>query len=398
MQILGLRTFMFTVFFLSFISLLFLTGCETFPTGQNQFPAPVERYDTNVQVSPEFQAQNLQTAKVALLLPLSGSRSNIGENLMQAAQLALIDTGYDNLMLMPFDTQGTANGAQNAAQQAVQAGAQLVLGPVFADAVRTAKPVIQGAEINMIAFTTDASLADRSTFIMGLMPTTQTEEIADYAASRGMKKFAVLNKGDDYGDRLTRTFVQSVNRNGGEILNVVTYDKNDPTFTTKLQTLKSGEPDAIFMPLGGQDAESASAALSAAGMLPSLVRRLGTGLWDDSRIATGPNLQGGWLAVPSPRARQQFERKYTQTYNTQPLRLNTLAYDATALAVVLARQSIQRTGRPVFERSAITAQDGFIGADGVFRFRPNGIVERNLAILELRQGRLNEVRNAKSGF
>ncbi len=34
--------------------------------------------------------------------------------------------------------------------------------------------------------------------------------------------------------------------------------------------------------------------------------------------------------------------------------------------------------------SVLTRSDGFIGIDGAFRFRPDGLVERNLDIVELR--------------
>jgi hypothetical protein len=52
----------------------------------------------------------------------------------------------------------------------------------------------------------------------------------------------------------------------------------------------------------------------------------------------------------------------------------TLAYDATALAALLAK------GGSNFSRAALTNPNGFAGVDGIFRLREDGTVQRGLAI------------------
>jgi branched-chain amino acid transport system substrate-binding protein len=40
-----------------------------------------------------------------------------------------------------------------------------------------------------------------------------------------------------------------------------------------------------------------------------------------------------------------------------------------------------------FSAAAITNPSGFVGVDGIFRFQPDGLVQRGLAVLEIqRQG------------
>jgi hypothetical protein len=57
-----------------------------------------------------------------------------------------------------------------------------------------------------------------------------------------------------------------------------------------------------------------------------------------------------------------------------------LSYDAVSLAAALARtQGSQRFSEPV-----LTNPSGFAGADGVFRFRPDGTNDRALAVQEVR--------------
>src|SRR5690606_31495846 len=150
----------------------------------------------------------------------------------------------------------------------------------------------------------------------------------------------------------------------------------------------AGEPpfDAVLLPVGGDQARSLANLLSFYDLGPKAVKRLGTGLWDDPGLATEPALEGAWFAAPSPDLRKGFESRYRDLYGSRPPRLASLAYDATALAAVLAKNSYNRTGRVSFDREAIVNPNGFAGIDGIFRFRPDGLVERGMAVLEFRNG------------
>ena len=109
------------------------------------------------------------------------------------------------------------------------------------------------------------------------------------------------------------------------------------------------------------------------------VQLLGSGLWDTPDIAGDPALVGGWFASSPPDARRDFERRFNATYGRNPPRLASLGYDAAALAAVLARG---QGGEP-FSQQAILNPSGFTGVDGLFRFTPNGLVQRGLAVLEV---------------
>ena len=110
---------------------------------------------------------------------------------------------------------------------------------------------------------------------------------------------------------------------------------------------------------------------------------LGLRVYTSRLIGAEPALIGGWFAAPPPEARAEFERKFEDVFGAKPRRLATLAYDATALAVVLAGAE----GGPDYSAATLRASSGFAGRDGVFRFRSDGTAERGLAVLEIeRQG------------
>ena len=87
-------------------------------------------------------------AKVALLLPLSGPQAALGQSLFNAAQMALFDVGVTDVTLLPLDTTGTPAGATQAATQALQSGAQLMIGPVFSAEVSAVTPLAPNSDLH----------------------------------------------------------------------------------------------------------------------------------------------------------------------------------------------------------------------------------------------------------
>ena len=63
-----------------------------------------------------------------------------------------------------------------------------------------------------------------------------------------------------------------------------------------------------------------------------------------------------------------------------PPRVASLAYDAVMLSAALTRQY----GSQRFAETTLTNPSGFAGTDGTFRFRPDGLSDRSLAVYEIR--------------
>jgi ABC-type branched-subunit amino acid transport system substrate-binding protein len=109
------------------------------------------------------------------------------------------------------------------------------------------------------------------------------------------------------------------------------------------------------------------------------VQLLGTGLWDDPRIFSDKQLEGGLYAAPESAGFRNFSARYRARYGQDPVRTATLAYDAVALVAALVKtQGAQR-----FSQQILTTPSGFAGIDGIFRFRTDGTNERGLAVLRV---------------
>ncbi len=378
----------------------------------------VDGMSAGINAGPTARQTNAPAVKVALLLPLSGQNKRLGQSMLKAAQMALFDIGYDSFELLPKDTKGTPDGAQSAAQNALNDGAQLILGPVFSQSVRAAKAVTRRANVNMIAFSTDWTLAGGNAYMMGFLPFDQVERVVNYAQSQGINRVGVLAPTSDYGNAVLNAYRSIASNAGINTVDTVQFPaggsglattvRNFARYDTRNAATKeaeiTGAPlipppfDAVLMPVGGDLARSTASMLSQYDLSPRNVRRLGTGLWDDPGLASEPSLDGSWFAAPSPRARSSFEDRYNMLYKTPAPRLASLAYDATALAAILGRHGPQQQGRPAFDHSSITNPNGFAGIDGIFRFRSDGIVERGLAVLEFRNGRAVVIDDAPRTF
>lgn len=349
---------------------------------------------SGVQANPYIYTQPVN---VALLLPLTGKNAALGQSMLQASQLALFEIDNPNFNIVPLDTKGTAAGASAATQEALQNGAQLIIGPVFAQSVQAVKPIAKSRNISVIGFSTDQTLADPSTFLMGFMPSTQAQEIATYAARNNLRRVSVIAPRDTYGNIVTGAFEGALRRNGGMIKQVVRFAPNDPELGSNISSMSS-DIDAVFIPANENDARAISDYLDQNNMTAAKVKRLGTGLWDNRKIARSVTLQGGLFANPSPQKYEFFRNKYKTAYGNDPARIASLAFDATALAATLLQNGMKEQNPQPFSPMFISNPNGFAGADGVFRFAPNGVVQRKLSILELRNGSIAEVSPADNRF
>jgi hypothetical protein len=137
--------------------------------------------------------------------------------------------------------------------------------------------------------------------------------------------------------------------------------------------------DALLLPEGGDVLKQIARQVRQAGLDEEHVRLLGSGLWDDPSINGEPALNGGWFAASPPDVRRDFEGRFRKTYGHPPPRLASLAFDGAALAAALAKSG----GADPFSPDGISNPRGFSGVDGLFRFAPDGLVQRGLAVLEV---------------
>lgn len=338
--------------------------------------------------------------KVALLLPLSatGNASQIALNLKNAADLALREFQTPAIQLLVKDDRGTPQGARAATTEAIQQGAELILGPLFAQSVSAATAIAKPANVPIVAFSTDTSSAARGVYLLSFLPQTDIERIVSYAASQGKRSYAALLPANAYGTVVEASLQKSVANSGGRVMALERYQLDRTSMQQKAVGIanlaKSGTIDTILLPDAGDAAPFLGQILAASGVDPTLIQYLGSGQWADARIAQESNLNGAWYPAPENAGFEAFARRYQAAFGSKPFRAATLAYDATSLASGLAA----RFGDRRFSADVLTNPSGFIGLDGAFRLLSNGLNQRGLAIYRIDRGQVTIINPAPRSF
>jgi ABC-type branched-subunit amino acid transport system substrate-binding protein len=321
--------------------------------------------------------------KVGLLLPLSaaGNAGVAAQSMRNAAELALAEFQNPNIQLLIKDDSGTAQGAQQGSQQAVDEGAEIILGPLFAQSVPAAAQVARNRGIPVIAFSTDSSVAGRGVYLLSFLPESDVNRIVDYAAGTGKRSFAAFLPENAYGNVVEVAFKQAVARKGGRIVAFEKYGADRTQSAAAIgQALASA--DSLLLADDGDALVSVADTLASSGADLKRVQLLGTGLWDNPRVFANANLRGGLYAAPDPSGFRGFSARYRAKYGGDPVRTATLAYDGVALIAALARTQ----GGQRFAPDVLTNPSGFAGIDGLFRFRADGTNERGLAVMRVGPG------------
>ncbi len=357
-----------------------LTGCSSNSQQQYLSSAPGPQ---STQAAPGATIGAGQI-KAGLILPLSapGNAGVAGQSMRNAAEMAVAEFQSPNIQLLVKDDGGTAEAARIAAQQSLDEGAQIILGPLFSQSVGFVAQVARPRNVPIIAFSTDANVASNGVYLLSFLPESDVDRIVQYATSTGKRSYAALIPDNPYGTVVEAAFKQAIaRRSGSQIVALERYPHDKAAMAAPIRNIATGSTraDVLFIPDGGDSVPDVVAGLIADGVNLRRLQLLGTGLWDDPRIFATAALAGGWYAAPDGTGYRNFATRYRQRYNQDPVRTATLSYDAVALIAAL----VKTQGAQAFSPQVLTNPSGFSGIDGLFRFRPDGTNERGLAVLRV---------------
>jgi branched-chain amino acid transport system substrate-binding protein len=360
-------------------SVLALAGCQRGEPYRPVAPGPVE---------PGLPSQAIRH-HIALIIPLTGPDGGVGTSIMNAANLALLDTNAGDLRLTTFDSSQI--GAAAAAERAIASGAGLILGPLLADDVRAVAPIARRARVPVIAFSNDAGVAGNGVYILGITPAQSIDRVVRLTRAQGTRRYGALIPTGLYGQRATQALIGSLRASQGTLVAMQPFDRSPAAARSAAQTLNArGDYDAVMIADTGRIAASAAPAVEAG---PKLI---GTELWAHDRELGQVRRLRGALYAAAPDARfAQLVTRYRARYGKTPYRLGSLGYDAVLLTVRAARSWPARSRFPI---KALQDADGFAGVDGIFRFGRDGTAQRALEVRQVTATGSMTVSPAPSGF
>jgi ABC-type branched-subunit amino acid transport system substrate-binding protein len=392
--------------FVILLCVLTLSGCGEQTTGRygTQFGS-----NAPTSLGPNAAVGGTRHA-TAILLPLTGPRADIGQMLLQAAQLALEDNTGPTLDVQ--DTGGNPAGAATASRTAIANGDSMILGPLTSAETAAVAPIARGAGIPVLAFTNDASQAQPGVWPLGILADQQTRRLVVAAEAQGKTKFAALLPDSDFGRAMAGALTKATEAAGLQPPNIRMHPSSMAAITAAARDLsdyanrrgpidakvkaaralgtaegrheaqdlvKTPIPppsfDVLLLADTGDNLQEVAAVLPYYDIDRSSVQIIGPALWADPASGSAA-VRGAWYAAPDNTSRSDFERKYTAKYGTPPSPLADLAFDSASVAKVAI-------GPAGSDTAILTQPGGFIGTDGWFVLPPDGQVMRGLAVFRI---------------
>lgn len=374
-----------------------LAGCSTSLPGGMFGKSENEPIQTQPGGLGGIQSQPLAgpTARVGLILPLSagGNAGMVAASMKNAADLALAEFGTTNIQLIVKDDRGSPQGARAAAEALVQEGAEIILGPLFSPAVAAAGPVAKQANIPMIAFSTDTNVATQGVYLLSFLPESDVDRIVSYSAQAGKRSIVALLPENAYGAVVEAQLRSVATSRGARVVAIQKYhaDGKNLKDAAKRAARAARQAETIMI---ADSPEMTLQVVAALGMQPGSKQLIGTGLWDDKKLFADPKMNGAWFAATETAGYNAFAQRYRARFGQDPVRTSSLAYDAVSLVAALLKTHAE--GR--FSVETLTNPSGFVGVDGIFRFRRDGTSERGLAVMEIRDGGTKAISAAPRAF
>jgi ABC-type branched-subunit amino acid transport system substrate-binding protein len=340
---------------------------------------------------------------VALLVPGgSGQASDelLARSLQNAAQLAIADLGGVEIDLRVYNTAGQPGQAQAMALQAVEEGAQIILGPVFAQEANAAGVAVASQGINVLSFSNNPDIAGGNVFVLGPTFANTAQRLASYAVRNGKGRIMAVHDRNQAGSVGLAAIQRGVREAGGTLVGVGDYEFSQNGVVEAAPAIvaaaRSNGADAIFL-----TADTAGALplvtqlLSDNGLSPQTTQFIGLTRWDIPAATMAlPGVQGGWFALPDPGLYAQFQSRYQAAFGEAPHPIAGLAYDGIAAIGALAKQGKS----DALTANALTQNSGFAGVNGVFRLRSDGTNERGLAVAQIRNNQVVVIDAAPRSF
>ncbi len=329
--------------------------------------------------------------QVALLVPGgSGQASDelLATSLENAARMAIADLGNAQIDLRVYKTAGQPAQAAALATQAVNEGAQIILGPVYAQEANAAGVAVAGSGVNVLAFSNNTDIAGNNVFVLGPTFANTANRLASFAVRAGKTKIMIVHDRNTAGE-IGRAAIQGgVDRAGGLVVATASYEFSQngvvQAAPTIVATARSAGAQAVFL-----TADTAGALplvtqlLADNGLPPAMTQYIGLTRWDIPAATLAlPGAQGGWFALPDPTLYQQYQARYTGMFGEAPHPISGLAYDGMAAIGALTQQA----GGGIIGKASLTQPNGFVGVNGVFRLLPDGSNERALAVAQVQNG------------
>jgi branched-chain amino acid transport system substrate-binding protein len=360
---------------------------------------------------------------IGVVLPLSGAHRSFGNQVLQAIQLALREATpaakTPLIALAIRDSKGNSKEAERAVEElAAKEKVIAVIGPLLSLTVDPVARKAQQLKIPLITLSQKESAYGKGEFVFqnSLTPLGQVQALGAFAAKdMEYRSFATFYPNSPYGLHYKNLFSQEVTRRGGKVLGSVAYQEEQTDFSQEIKTFfkikttqeydsrkkkteefKAGlTVDALFVPDTYDRAGLILSQMAYFDVTGSAF--LGTNAWNDPRLISiaGASLEGIFFVDCFFRGDNspivaEFVEEFRKAYQREPNTLEAIAYDGARLLRSLLQAKLPSS--PPQLREEISRVKDFQGVSGLKGFAENGKALRQLSILTVKNGQIEQAR------
>lgn len=325
-----------------------------------------------------------ETIKVAAIFAKSGEAAISNAMVFNGIQFAVAEINKKGGLLgkiveiIEIDNQSTALGSKAAAEKAVEAGVQAVIGGSRSSHALAMAPVLQAAHIPMIS--PSATIPELTAIGDHIFRTCFTDDfqgkilaifiLRDLTAGTAV---VLTNTGSKYSLGLAKVFSEQYRKAGGEILLEGEYLENVTDFEMLLKNVQVLNPKVVFLSGYFRDTGIIMKTAKALGLKLQFVGGDG---WNEDLLyqyagdaAEGSYACSSWSRSSTDVLNRWFVDTFEKTYGRITSFMVPLAYDSsTLLADAITRADSQD---PVKIRDALAATRGLKGVTGDITFDEN---------------------------
>ncbi len=321
-----------------------------------------------------------ETIKIGFMGPLSGDAASYGHGIKRGVELALKDSGLENVEIIYEDTKCEGKEAVTAINKLINVdGVVAVVGEVCSGATLAAAPIAEENNIVLIsASSTSPQLTDSGDYIFRTIPSDelQGEFAAELIYGSNITNLSILYGNEEYGIGLKDSLTENFESLGGTVVSAEAFERGSADVRSQLVKIRQSKPQAIYIISNSPD--SAVAALKQIKQLNIRAKLYGSEGLKGPEIAAEKSAQG--LIITSVSAgTSDFTKEYFAEYGLATEPFSPQGYDAfTALAKTIEDGAV----------TSVEIKDSLYnleldGASGDIAFDNNGDVSGNYDVYRL---------------
>jgi len=331
---------------------------------------------------------------VTMLLPTDAALRKKAADIADGARLALDDLGAGQLTI-DFQASSSSSGqAVSKVQAATAAGTKLIIGPATNTEV---SQIIKGTSLPrppVLALVANNSAGGTQIWPLYGDAIDSALEGVGVAVAAKQKNIVVVHEAGFPAENLLR-LREGIRLKGGNTIGFVPYPVSGINLQSAFAKGKVvfSKANTIVL-LGGGEAIGQVIDILAAGDLgQSIATAIATSLIPEE-IYKRPSAQGLMVAIPSTSSVGVISERFKAKFGRTPSYDAAIGYDSIAIAAGLVRSG----GPDAITVANLTSTQGFRAATGLFRFRPDGRIERRMVVHRIENGSLKVIQEEGEGF